>query len=238
MNNTEELDLTGLKELQALIANAIMQPLVDDSIASVTGGVLTNDLANGLIEPSLKMSALERLEIYNQQYWYRLTDAMREDFPGVLNVLGDRRFNQLAVNYLCKHPSASFSLQNLGSRFFDYVSEEHELTNDLHQLVLDLIRFEWAEIQSFEAEEKLVLDSKTIAGINTQEIHLQLQPHVFVLSLSYSVDSFLLKQKSGVCSESRNRDLAWSEQSSKTSQPSAEETDICSYSSPGQQYLL
>src|SRR5260370_32290524 len=49
--------------------------------------------------PSATLSSVERLEIYNRQYWFRLYDSFEEDFPGLKAVLGQKRFERLMRAY-------------------------------------------------------------------------------------------------------------------------------------------
>lgn len=190
---------SNLKALQTALGRVIMQPLEGDSIAIACGDRATSEIAIKMIKPSLKMDSLSRLEIYCQQYWYRLLDSMEEDFPGVAAMLGEERFRELCVRYLSKHQSSWFSLQKLGSCFFDFVNVESGLiSEDLRQAVLDTIKFEWAEIEAFEAEQKEALDLSAIAGLEPTQIYLSVQPHVHVLSLDHAVDTFLLKLKKTV----------------------------------------
>src|SRR5277367_6695599 len=97
-------------ELQRIMAQAIMRPLVDESVNHHwIDGSNMSDFAARFIKPNDRLSSVERLEIYNQQYWYRLLDSLREDFPGLHAVLGDR-FADLCVAYLDKYASNSFTL--------------------------------------------------------------------------------------------------------------------------------
>ena len=69
------------------------------------------------IKPNDRLTSLERVEIYNRQYWFRLIDCLYEDFPGLATVLGKREFNRRAIlAYLQSFPSRSYTLRNLGKR--------------------------------------------------------------------------------------------------------------------------
>ena len=73
-------------------------------------------VAGEFIKPNDRLTSLERIEIYNKQYWFRLIDCLYDDYPGLLGVLGKRRFNAMGRAYLEAHPSRSYTLRNLGSR--------------------------------------------------------------------------------------------------------------------------
>ena len=42
----------------------------------------------GYIKPSSLLTSFERLEIYNRQYWFRVTATVAEDSPALNVVLG------------------------------------------------------------------------------------------------------------------------------------------------------
>jgi len=188
----------------ALMAKAIMRPLVNDSIADKwIDGSDMNIFADTFIKPSKQMTSRERLEVYNQQYWYRLLDSLREDFPGLLAVLGDERFSVLSVAYLSTYPSRSFTLRNLGASLGQFAKQNYHLFKTQEQkLVLDVIDFEWSEIQAFDEERKTDLDLDKYSSLIGTDPRFQLQPYVFVLSLDYAVDEFLLQHKKFVDSRS------------------------------------
>lgn len=182
---------------RALMAKAIMRPLKDGSIASewVDGSPMDN-FADSFIKPGKKMTSLERLEIYNQQYWYRLLDSLRDDFPGLLAVLGNDRFEELSKAYLTSYPSRSFTLRNLGECLEKFVEDDNEFFGRQEKkLIMDVVSFEWAEIQAFDLEKKAILDWEKYSNLAEMDPRLELQPYVFILSLNYAVDDFLLKRK-------------------------------------------
>jgi len=77
-----------------------------------------------VIEPSREMTAAERLDVYASSYFLRLRDVLRNDFPGVLHALGDEAFARAAREYVVRHPSSSFTLNELGARFPRFLAEE------------------------------------------------------------------------------------------------------------------
>src|SRR5207302_10057461 len=110
--------------------------------------------AAGCFKPDDRLSSVERLEIYNRQYWFRLKDSFQEDYPGLRAILGDRRFERLAVEYLTRFPSESFTLRNLGRRLVAFLEAEPRWTGPRHQLALDMARLEWAHIEAFDNEAR------------------------------------------------------------------------------------
>ena len=80
----------NLETLQREMAAAIMQPLTpdEDMRPIAPDGRPMSEVAATFIAPNSQLSAFERLEIYNRQYWYRVLSALAEDFPALRAVVG------------------------------------------------------------------------------------------------------------------------------------------------------
>ena len=117
--------LSELRRLQRLAGAAIMRPLGADwrTQRKWIDNRPTRDVIGEFIKPNDRLTSLERIEIYNRQYWFRLIDCLYEDYPGLQAVLGRKRFNKLINAYLVQHPSRSFTLRNLGRRLGEFIEE-------------------------------------------------------------------------------------------------------------------
>ena len=84
------------------------------------------DLQPGELErvilPSLRVSSLERISIYANAYFARLTECLREEFPALLHALDEETFAAFAVGYLEAVPPSSYTLANLGARFAEFLA--------------------------------------------------------------------------------------------------------------------
>jgi hypothetical protein len=187
-----------LEEVQRAMAAAVMMPLTDteDMRAQSADGRAMSDVAAGFIAPNSRLSAFERLEIYNQQYWFRVLGALAEDFPGLRAVMGSRRFHELSVAYLTEHPSRSFSLRNLGSRLVEWLGAHPEFAGRRHALAIDIARIEWAFVEAFDGAEHTPLTLEQIATLDG-ESRLALQPHVQLLALEYAADELVIALHAG-----------------------------------------
>jgi Putative DNA-binding domain len=84
---------------------------------------VTAEEAEQVVVRSRALTGLERLEIYNRAYFARLLECMREEFPAFVHAVGEEAFAEFAVDYLNKHPSKSYTLNELGTRFPLYLAE-------------------------------------------------------------------------------------------------------------------
>ncbi|HEV2453314.1 MAG TPA: DNA-binding domain-containing protein [Verrucomicrobiae bacterium] len=198
----------GLRELQRLMANAVMRPLGpgDRMQRKWIDGRLTRRVAESFIKPNARLTSFERLEIYNQQYWFRLGNCLYKDYPGLRAILGDRAFEKLIREYLMRYPSRSYTLRNLGSRLVKFLKTAPGATAPRRQLALDIARLEWAHIEAFDNEARPPLEPNDLLDANAAKLRLRLQPHFSLLKLQYVVDRFLidLRKKVGLRGEASN----------------------------------
>ena len=124
----------NLEELQRTMAAAVMLPLTADEQMRETAGDGREmaAVAESFIAPNSRLSAFERLEIYNRQYWYRVRGALGEDFPALRGVVGARAFEALSIAHLSAHPSRSFTMRNLGSKLTDWLGEHPDFAGRRH----------------------------------------------------------------------------------------------------------
>lgn len=183
----------NLLELQRRMAEDVMRPLTPDfRMQSFTGdGCSTRDLAESYIKPNDLLSSSDRLEIYNRQYWFRVMAAIAEDYPGLLAVLGEEKFDELVLAYLKENPSTSFTLRNLGSKLPGWLEAHSEFARRRHDLLVDVARLEWAYVESFDGASHPPLSELDISSL-TAESQLSLQPHLQLLDLRYPVDKLIL----------------------------------------------
>jgi Putative DNA-binding domain len=183
-----------LLKLQRTMARAVMQPLTRSERMQRTApdGRPMRSYAARFIKANDRLSSLERLEIYNRQYWFRLLSSMIEDFPGLRSVLGGRCFDAVSKAYLVDCPSRSFTLRNLGSQLESWLRKHPKWAGGKQALALDIVRLEWADIEAFDGQAEPALRPEDLAGAAGANLRLRLQPYVRLLSFRYPVDDLLL----------------------------------------------
>jgi len=176
-----------LADLQRAIAGTLFRPLTQDEGMQRAGAAVAEEF----IKPNDRLTAFERLQIYNQQYWWRLLGAFGEDFRGLRAVLGERRFERLATAYLEARGSTSWNLSDLGQHLVPFLEAHPEFIRPRNALALDVARVEWARVIAFDAAEKPVLTAKQIARTPADRLRLGLQPYLVLLELAHPVDDFM-----------------------------------------------
>lgn len=199
---------TELRELQRRTFATIRRPLAAGARMqrTWTDGRPTKAVVAEFIKPNDRLTSLERIEIYNKQYWFRLLDCLYDDYPGLRAILGERKFERLRIAYLDRYPSQSFSLRNLGSRMEQFLREEPHLIQPQEAMALDMARFEWAQVEAFDGPEQPALVPDDLLGRDPAVLRLALQPHLTLLEMEYPLDDFVIavKKKGAMRSEASN----------------------------------
>lgn len=181
----------NLATLQRYVAGAVMTPLTPAERMRRSSSAV----ARKIIKANDRLTAFERLEIYNRQYWFRVLDAFSDDFPGLRAVLGDRSFDSLATHYLTDCPSRSFTMRDLGSRLESWLRRRPSYARGRVRLALDMVRLEWAEIETFDGAAEPPMTAAKLADAVPAKLRLRLQPYIRLLDLHYPVDDLLLAVK-------------------------------------------
>jgi hypothetical protein len=179
------------------MAEAVMQPLTraDNMRKRNSRHQFMAEVAGSFVAPNDRLTSFERLEIYNRQYWFRVLDALSEDFPGLRAILGAKRFRAMTEAYLTECPSRSFTLRNLGSRLTRWLGSHPGWMQPNGRLVQDMTNLEWAHIMAFDAAELPPLRPEDLASAGM--LYLTLQPYITLLELEYPVDDILLAARKG-----------------------------------------
>ena len=183
----------NLLEFQRRMAADVSRPLTMGFTMQSFGpdGTPVEEIAAEYIKPNDRLSSFERLEIYNRQYWFRVSGAVLEDYPAVSAVLGQKRFEELILAYLKENPSSSFTLRDLGAKLPSWLEKHPELAGSHHKLAVDVARLEWAYIEAFDSVSQPPLSEAEFSRLGPTSV-LALQPHLQLLALRYAVDEVVL----------------------------------------------
>lgn len=184
-----------LQDTQDWFASIITRPIDDDSnmeMRSPSGKPMEEE-ASKYIAPSPTMAPHRRIELYNQQYWWRLISTMQETFPLVLRLFGYHGFNQeIVVPYLQKYPSQHWSLVHLGQQLAQWVEEEYTAKDK--KLVHDAVCLDWAFNAAFVVQELPPLNLANLPENgnpdNLINLTLYLQPHLHLFAWNYDLFAF------------------------------------------------
>ncbi|MCE9584427.1 MAG: DNA-binding domain-containing protein, partial [Planctomycetes bacterium] len=135
----------------------------------------------------------QRLQIYSNMYFWRLIDILGQEYPTVLHILGPRRFNRLALQFLEAHPSRSYSLNFLSVKFPEFVRREAKAV--VHcGLCADVATVERTMEDVFDAAYVEPLSAKAWKKIPMGKWatgRLKMTPAMKLLELGYPVNNFI-----------------------------------------------
>lgn len=171
-----------LLNLQRNFADIIRRPL------NSKDAMLPDGRSDQMVSPSPTLRPHERLELYAQQYWWRIEDSFDEDFTSVRAFMTREGYLRLRDAYLKACPSESYTLRNLGKKFPAFLKKYKAFTKPHTNLLFDCACFDWARIEAFDARELRPLAQQDLADPNFVRTILKTQPHIRLLALSYPVD--------------------------------------------------
>lgn len=182
-----------LKKTQEWFASILVRTIDEDSRmnpVSPTGDCIEEEAFEYII-PSPALRPAQRIQLYNQQYWWRLLSILHDASPLVTRLFGYHDFNQvIGKPYLVQYPPNTWSLNSLGDRLPEWIEKEYH-AND-KKLVLDAARIDTALNIAFFAKQHQAVDAQAVAGgidkVLTRKMCLQ--PHIFLFDLRYDLFAF------------------------------------------------
>ncbi len=180
-----------LKRLQSLLYRLITAPSgVAEGLAAEhelgAGGLDTIVLGDD------RLSSEARVDIYANMYFYRILDALKEDFPATLAVLGDENFHNLVTGYILEHPPTEPSITHSGSHLADYL-RDHPMRASA-PFVADLAKLERATVEVFLGPDAATLDPESLRAVAVEDwptMKLKLHPSAQILALDWQVSDLL-----------------------------------------------
>ncbi len=130
----------------------------------------------------------QRIDVYRNNIFSGLTQALRLIYPTAHALVGDAFFNRLAKAYICKHPSTSGDLTHFGIEFPLFLGDS-PLVRDLPYLP-DVAYLEWLCHMSYHAADHAPLDLGRLAGLSPERhdnLKFMLHPACHLFASSYPI---------------------------------------------------
>lgn len=135
----------SLRELQRWFASVTSHPA---GVLEGRVGQQRSQKLERLVTAGPRLSAVERVQIYNEGYFARLLECLTDDYPALSYALGEAPFETLAHAYIEKHPSRSRSLNAYGQHLAAFCRSRPEAWSSF---AADLARLEWALVEVVHA---------------------------------------------------------------------------------------
>ena len=117
----------------------------------------------GVVSSTGRLSASERVDIYAGMYFWRIVEALAEDFPKVRAVLGGDAFADLVRDYLAAHPSTEPSIRHIGGALPAFLAGRSP------GYLGDLARLEWTRLDVFDSPDAVPLTLDELRGVPAAE---------------------------------------------------------------------
>ena len=151
----------GLAEIEQQFFSLITAP--EGVAAGLTAQGRTAVELGQVIAGDARASAVDRLDIYANMYFYRIRDTLRDYFPATAAVADEAGFHNLITDYLLAHPSRHPSLREVG-RFLPGFAAAHGLAGERPWLG-ELAALEWARLDVFDRADQVVLTREQLATL-------------------------------------------------------------------------
>lgn len=170
-------DLARVDRALASMARLVRSPrsLSDEHAAAVS------DFA-----PSRHQDAIQRVDIYREQFWLRHLESLRDDFPGTSALLTST-WVELCTQYLTVHPPCTPSLRELGFQLPDYLATLGAAV--VPEVAVDMARLERAYLEVFDAPDEAPLDVVRLQSLGPSEwplVRFELSKALRLLDLRFS----------------------------------------------------
>ncbi len=191
MQVAQNLTNAPLAKLQALLYRLIAAP------EGVAAGIaaererLSPEL-DDLLAGDDRLTAVERLEIYANAYFYRILDCLKDDFPATLAIVGADNFHNLITGYLIAHPPTQPSIDRVGEHLAEFL-RDHPM-REKWPFLADLALLEGTLLAVFRAANAEVLTAEAIRSVPAGKwpaLKMRTHPAVAMLDCEWRVDELL-----------------------------------------------
>jgi hypothetical protein len=151
----------ALARLQARLFQLITAPEgVEKTLAAEGLGPRALD---AIIVGDDRASAVERLDVYANMYFFRIRDVLADYFPKLRGVLGEAAFHDLVTGYLVAHPSRHPSLRNVGRALPAFLAAPAPAARE--PWLAELAALEWARLDVFDRADAAPLSREALAAL-------------------------------------------------------------------------
>ncbi|MFN4163796.1 MAG: putative DNA-binding domain-containing protein [Ferrovibrio sp.] len=158
---------------------------------------LLDRVAPARVLPALRVPAgidpATRLEVYRNAYVERLHEALRNDYPVLLRLIGPERFAALAYAYIAAHRSVSPSIRWFGAALPGFIAAQPSWREE--SAAIAMAEFEWAIGLAFDAadtEAVCAADLSAVSATVWPALRFRLHPALHPVSLSHAVPDWWL----------------------------------------------
>ena len=134
----------------------------------------------------------DRLHYYRELVFNVVSGTLEQNFPILLQVVGDEKFEVLVDDFIRNHPCQTAQIWKLSKEFYEYGLKAN--WSKIHQLpwINDLLCIEWAETEVFTMPNEPIPSFKPYT--NSRDEILVVNPEFLLLQLAYPVHLYPVSQ--------------------------------------------
>lgn len=179
-----------LDAIQRALGHAFQQLSPIDEDAELTASV------QRIVSGNERLTPLQQAEIYRGQFWLRHRDALYEDYPGLVYLLGEEVFETFLRAYLRACPPDSWTLRNLGNRIASFAATYSGFPADRAAIARDMATFELAFIDIWDGPDTQPIELSRVEAIAPEAwitAEIRFHPLLTLLTLSHAVHDLRTK---------------------------------------------
>jgi uncharacterized protein (UPF0276 family) len=164
------------------------------SMAVDPRGIDANDSRLVSLSTQSPVSELLGARVYNNAYFCRLRDVLKDSFPTLAGVTTEDGFNDITVDYLNHYPPSEFDIGKLGQHLASHLARNEIPHVDFgvpQQVLAEITSLDAARTHAFLHQSQISPVSKTILNEITSDqwntITFQFTPTLQILSHDYNI---------------------------------------------------
>lgn len=156
--------------------------------------------AKEFVTGSARLGPADQVNIYREQFFLRHEASLREDYPGVVRILGKDATRSFFRKYLAAFPPSTPSLRELGAHLPTFAETYENFPPERRDLLIEMARYELELVNIFDGPDTPPLDPNKLAAMTESDwntARIVLQPLLVRLSLSYPLHRLRVAIKAG-----------------------------------------
>lgn len=131
-----------------------------------------------------KISKKNLLDIYRNNLYTTLTNALKITYPEIYKFLKEKKFTKFCQEFIKENRSQSGNLDEYGEVFANFLAIKNE------NFLSDLARFEWFKHLSYLVKDTKKIDIKKLQKLDSKnlfDVKFKLSPSCFLLFSNYNI---------------------------------------------------
>lgn len=169
--------------------------------AAVTRPDVRPERVADLVLPSNALDSAERLSIYANMYFDRLTEILGDEFPSVEHLLGPQTFATVVRDYVTEHPSTHYSLAQLGRKFPQFLltgADASAIGNPQFAAAVATVERTMEDVFDEQQDDPLTFDKlQAVDPGSWDHVRLKTISALRLLRLPYPVNNYISAVRDG-----------------------------------------